>query len=156
LRFAASKLRDREAAVDVVQETFLSAYSSRETYNPEFAVSTWLWTILMNLCRRQWKQSQRRAMEPLASAPEPLALGSAAGGGLQKLLQQERSEVLAGLLAVLPEPQADAIRLRFFGELAFDEIAATLQSSLSGAKKRVKQGLMALAEKLRTLEELDS
>lgn len=156
LRFAASKLGDREAAVDVVQETFLAAYSSRETYNPQFALSTWLWTILMNRCRRQWKQSQRRAMEPLDSVAEPFVEGAVAGGGLQKLLLQERSEVLAGLLAELPEPQADAIRLRFFGELAFDEIAETMQSSVSGAKKRVKQGLIALAEKLRNFEELDS
>lgn len=155
LRFALSKLNDRETAVDIVQEAFLSAYSARDTYRSEFAVSTWLWTILMNHCRRQWKRAQRRQLESLAQANELCEAEGATSGGLQKLLAQEQSEQLSQLLHDLPEPQSDAIRLRFFGDMSFEEIAVTMQSSLSGAKKRVKQGLLALAEQLRRSEELE-
>ena len=44
--------------------------------------------------------------------------------------------------------EADAIRLRFFGELSFEEIALAMQSSVSGAKVRVRRGLERLATML--------
>ncbi len=60
LRVAASKLGNAAWAEDVVQETLLAAYAARATYNPQFAFRTWLWTILLNLCRRQWQRRESR------------------------------------------------------------------------------------------------
>ena len=54
------------------------------------------------------------------------------------------------------EPQADALRLRFFGGLKFEELAAAMNSSVSGAKLRVKQGLLRLAELLPPSKEHES
>src|SRR6516162_4317349 len=51
LSVAWSKLGDRARAEDVVQETLLAAFASRATYNERFAFRTWVWTILLNLCR---------------------------------------------------------------------------------------------------------
>jgi RNA polymerase sigma-70 factor (ECF subfamily) len=42
--------------------------------------------------------------------------------------------------------QADALRLRFFGGLKFEEIAGAMQCSLSTAKNRVRWGLERMAE----------
>ncbi len=75
--------------------------------------------------------------------------------GLSRLLLLERREQLAALLNDLPEPQGDALRLRFFGGLKFSEIADAMKSSVSGAKRRVQTGLLALAEKLRQDELTD-
>ena len=44
--------------------------------------------------------------------------------------------------------QADAIRLRFFGGLKFQEIADAMDCSLSTAKNRVRWGLTTISEKL--------
>lgn len=153
LRFAFSKLGNHDAAVDAVQEAFLAAFTARDTYRSEYAVSTWLWTILINLCRRHGERAGRRQTQTLDARHEPFARADDAGGGLHKLLLEEQSEMLSQLLTELPEPQSDAIRLRFFGDLSYEEIAQTMQSSLSGAKKRVKLGLLALAERLRQHEE---
>ncbi len=68
---------------------------------------------------------------------------------LAQLLGTERKERVHRLLARLPEAQADALRLRFFGGLQFSEIALAMGSSLSGAKQRVKHGLLELADQLR-------
>ena len=51
-RVAESRLGTVEAAEDVVQETFLAAYKSRHSYDDRFGFRTWLWTILLNQCRR--------------------------------------------------------------------------------------------------------
>jgi RNA polymerase sigma-70 factor (ECF subfamily) len=152
LRVARSKLGDADWAEDVVQEAFLAAFAARHTYKPAFAFRTWLWTILLNLCRRQLKRRRNRPWE-LADAlgqgeGHPLSFET----GLSRLLRAERHEELAALLDALPEAQADALRLRFFGELPFQEIADAMGSSLSGAKVRVRKGLESLAEMIRQRE----
>ena len=67
---------------------------------------------------------------------------------------RERSELLDSLLGKLPEPQADALRLRFFGGLKFHEIADAMECSLSTAKNRVRWGLTKMAEFLGPEDEL--
>jgi RNA polymerase sigma-70 factor (ECF subfamily) len=54
----------------------------------------------------------------------------------------------------LPDVQADAIRLRFFAGLTYDEIAQSMNVSLGGAKLRVRSGLRKLSERLRGDEEM--
>ncbi|HUG19625.1 MAG TPA: RNA polymerase sigma factor [Planctomycetaceae bacterium] len=149
LRFARSKLIDPADAEDIVQEAIFAAYEARDSYNPEFAFSTWLWTILLNLSHR-WRHKTIREKEIVSQAieraPRP---DSSPAVGLNNLLSEERNLRLIEFLAELPESQADAIRLKFFGDLTFQEIADTMNCSLSGAKKRVKSGLLQLSEKLR-------
>ena len=65
---------------------------------------------------------------------------------LERLLAKERTAQLERLLGRLSRVQADALRLRFFGGLKFQEIADTLECSLSTAKNRVRWGLLHLAE----------
>ena len=138
LRFAQSSLRDRQLAEDVVQETFLAVFQSRQTYNPTFAVSTWVWTILLNLVRRTRDRLAKRQFREAASIevrPTPACSHPA-----------EDREQLDHWLSLIPEAEADALRLRFFGELSFDEIAVSMESSVSGAKLRVRNGLERLSE----------
>ena len=69
------------------------------------------------------------------------------------LLARERAEQLEAILDQLSEVQADALRLRFFGGLRFQEIADLMQCSLNTAKSRVKCGLTRMAELLQTAAE---
>ncbi len=143
LRTAISRVTQRELAEEAVQETFLCAHRWLSTYDSRFSFRTWLWTILLNQCTRQAKREARaglRHQEPRVRTPrldneQPL----------RRLLAQETSEQMQELLGRLPEAQADALRLRFFGELTFPEIAAALGCSEAGAKHRVKSGLLKLA-----------
>lgn len=142
LRFAVSKLGDVQRGEDAVQEALLAAFSARHSYDDRFAFSTWLWTILLNVCRREWRRSRRRGAVSVAEFhPEPETPET----GLSAVLEAERSERLRLLLEQLPEAESDAVRLRFFGQLKFDEIALAMDSSVSGAKVRVKRGLERLA-----------
>ena len=152
-RFAASKLCDATRAEDVVQEALLAAFASRHTYDRGFAFSTWLWSILVNLCRREMRGRRRRPTElsnsVFAGRSQPRRAERVhCEGGLSQLLLAERREQVTALLGELPDVQADALRLRFYGELQYDEIARTMNCSVSGAKRRVRTGLLALARKL--------
>lgn len=145
LRFAGSMLGDAHAAEDAVQEALLAAYSARATFNPQFAFSTWVYTILLNVCRRQ---RRRNYAASIARCPF-VQVAATHETPLDQLLTTERREQLHLLLDELPDVEADALRLRFYAGLQFDEIALAMDSSLTGAKVRVRRGLERLAERLR-------
>ncbi len=120
VRFAASSLHDRQAAEDLAQETFRAVYQARHTYNPQFAVSTWIWTILLNLVKRERERRARRTqLETRAGERQPAAWAP----------QLEEREQLDAWLSQIPDAEADALRLRFFGELSFDEIAQSMKAA---------------------------
>lgn len=144
-RFARSAVPSGATAEDFVQEVLLAAFSARDSYRPAFAFSTWIWTIALNLGRR-WRQRAAVRQQSWANW-----LLKTPGTGTQSapavaIQQLEHREELELWLSQLPEAYADAIRLRFFGELSFEEIALAMQSSVSGAKARVRKGLEQLAE----------
>jgi RNA polymerase sigma-70 factor (ECF subfamily) len=155
-RVARSRLRDDATAEEVVQDTLLSAFRSRHTFRAGFNFRTWLWTILLNRCRRvqnaRGRQPQAISWTQIRETHAgPLPSESHDSSPLAGLLQRERSEILETLLARLPEPVADALRLRFFAELKFHEIAQTQGCSLGTAKNRVKSGLLRLSALLRQM-----
>ena len=61
---------------------------------------------------------------------------------------RDQAERLNRHLQRLKPEQADALRLRFFGGLKFQEIAIAMQCSLSTAKNRVRFGLEQLGRQL--------
>ena len=155
LRMAQERLGSSDWAEDVVQESFLCAFKSLHSYDSQFSFRTWLWTIVLNQCRRHVK---RRSRKPAVHTWSDAAAGSThvvsdtvAGDDAappSQLIAHERNEQLREFLARLPEAQADALRLRYFGELKFHEIADVMGCSLSTAKNRVRWGLTKLSEML--------
>lgn len=142
-RFAQSKLNNASDAEDLVQETFLAAYHSRNSYSAEFAFSTWIWTIALNLSRKQFRRENREA-----AVQREFARNSVKQSNLENpvevMLQAEKQDLLNEWLSQLPDYQSDAIRLKFFGGLRYEEIALAMDCSVSGAKRRVKVGLQKL------------
>src|SRR5690349_8583757 len=59
-RYADRLLRDHAEAEDAVQETFISAYDGLAGYSDRARFRTWLFTILINHCRRRASQRTRR------------------------------------------------------------------------------------------------
>jgi RNA polymerase sigma-70 factor (ECF subfamily) len=161
LRVASGMLNDAALAEDMVQETFLAVFASRHTFNPAFHFRTWLWTILLNLCRAQLKRRARRPQvlsnsTLTTSERANIADPSTSETALAALLIRERGAQLQGFLNELPEAQADAIRLRFFAGLKYEEIAQSMGVSLGGAKLRVRSGLRRLSERLLGDEEISN
>jgi len=144
LRFAKSKLENSSDAEDLVQDALLAAYHARNSYSTDFAFSTWVWTITLNLTRkvtlkRTGEQNKQRAFSSLPQNHRE------ADAPLDLLLKSEQLERLDLWLQQIPENQSDAIRLKFFGGLDYQAIATAMDCSESGAKRRVKLGLLKLS-----------
>lgn len=158
LHLATNRLGNESLAEDAVQDAFICAFRSLHTYKPEYSFRTWLWTILLNQCRRHGSRNTKRAILSESLDDNLDAAGNNANRTTPEIeaMTSERAKLLSGLLNEIPEVQADAIRLRFFGQLKFREIADTMSSSLGAAKQRVKNGLLGIGELLRERDLVDS
>ncbi len=60
LNFVGRIVTDRETAEELVQETFLRIFNQKNSYTPEYAVSTWVYTIALNLARSELRKRKLR------------------------------------------------------------------------------------------------
>jgi RNA polymerase sigma-70 factor (ECF subfamily) len=155
-RAAQSRLGRWDWAEEAVQETFCCAFESLHTYNSAYSFRTWLWTILLNQCRRLYKKRRQHPMESLSETILQSQTTSSSDSPPTRAICRERDAQLHQLLETLPEPDADALRLRFFGDLKFHEIADAMQCGISTAKNRVRRGLERLSMRLQTSEADDA
>lgn len=157
LQVARSRLGDTYAAEDAVQESLLAVYRFRNSYDDRRAFRSWLWTIHLNQIRRQGARGSKRIANESSESEcdeELVRAKCESPGPADRAVARERSVQLEYWLRRLPEAQADALRLRFFGGLKYHEIAETMQCSLNGAKKRVRVGLLKLSSWMRASGEV--
>jgi RNA polymerase sigma factor (sigma-70 family) len=140
--FHLSRSRDADAAHDLTAETFAQAWLSRDRFRDEAAGSAAPW--LFAIARHVLSASVRRGR---------LEREACARLGVLERLDREPAvgepdetwlEALDEALGELPGNQQDAIRLRFEDDLAYDDLAAALETTPAAARVRVHRGLTAL------------
>ena len=140
-----------EDARDVCQETFLRAFRALPAFRGQAKFSSWLYRIALNLCR-DWIRRERRT--PVVQAPEEIdlqELASAAGPSesIEDLVaRKDLTRAVERVMASLPEEQRNAIILKEYHGLTFQEIADLVGCPLSTVKTRLYQGLTVLRREL--------
>jgi len=140
-----------EDARDVTQETFLRAFRALSGFKGDAKFSSWLYRIALNLCR-DWMRKERRA--PLVAVPEGVDVEQLAAerGPVETVedlaARSELSREVARAMESLPTEQRQAIILKEYHGLTFQEIADLMKCPLSTVKTRVYQGLSTLRKQL--------
>jgi RNA polymerase sigma-70 factor (ECF subfamily) len=156
--FVGASLRDGADVADLSQETFLRAYAHLGTFNPQLGkFSTWIYQIARNVVRTHLGRALRRpAAQPLAedqtlenSLPDLSPHADPAGG----VLRDEAERQLRSALSELPERTRTVLALRYFDNMEYHTIASTLGLSLGNVKTLIHRGKIALAKKMREIEE---
>jgi RNA polymerase sigma-70 factor (ECF subfamily) len=137
---------NRQDADDLAQETFLRAYRKLKRFDPEKKFFTWLYTIALNIIRNHLKSSpERTARIAEMNHPPSDPVDPANPEGL--FLDREKAQLLEICLQKLPSELKEAVVLRYYQDLSFDEIATITDASVSAVKMRTYRGL----ERLRAL-----
>jgi RNA polymerase sigma-70 factor, ECF subfamily len=106
LRYAQRRLDSREAAQDVVSETFTAAWRHWDRRPAAEVLLPWLYAIAGNAVRDQWRSAQRqRRLTGRLSALRPAAPGGDPGEGV--VLGRSINQALAAL----PEADREVLRL---------------------------------------------
>ncbi len=140
-----------EDARDVTQETFLRAFRALSGFKGDAKFSSWLYRIALNLCR-DWMRKERRA--PVVAVPEGVEVEDLAAerGPIETVedlaARAELGREVARAMEHLPVEQRQAIILKEYHGLTFQEIADLMRCPLSTVKTRVYQGLATLRKQL--------
>jgi RNA polymerase sigma factor (sigma-70 family) len=114
-------LRDRTEAEDAAQQVFLSAHRSLLNGAEPREAPAWLATIARNEC---WARIRGRMREPLPSDAAEDVPGDA--DPVAEALRRADLAALWRAIRALPKQQREALLLREFGGLRYDELAVAL------------------------------
>jgi RNA polymerase sigma-70 factor (ECF subfamily) len=147
LAFLVRRTWNPEAAVDILAESFATAFEARRQFRGEDsqAALAWLHGIarhqLADYFRRQ--QVQRRALARMGI--ELRSLTDVEYDRIEELAgSRELRDSVARQVDALPQDQREAVRLRVVGEETYECVAHTLGISQDTARARVSRGLRAL------------
>lgn len=115
---------------DVLQNSFIKAWKSMDTFQGKSSVSTWLFRIAINealdFVRKQKSAESISADEDLSVANRLMADGYFDGDETQAQLQEA--------VAKLPEVQRTVFTMKYYDEMKYSEISKILHTS-EGALK---------------------
>lgn len=135
-------------AADVVQETFLRAY----THLPELrgkTVRAWLFRVAVNCARDVQRRSTRRPTAPLEdSAGNVIELPDPALGPEATALARQQAAGVRDALLTLPVDFRLPVVLRDINDLSYDEIAEALRIPVGTVKSRLNRARHMLVESL--------
>ena len=137
-------LRDAAEGEDAAQQTFLSAHRSLVNGAVPQEPAAWLATIARNECWARIRSGMRRPL-PTADVEGELSTSD-------PLAEAIRSADLAAMwaaIAELPRPQREALLLREFGGLSYEELAGALAVTGAAVESllfRARQGVRVRLE----------
>jgi RNA polymerase sigma-70 factor (ECF subfamily) len=151
-------LGDREEALDLSQEVFLTIYRKLHRFRGESSLKTWIYRIAVNRSSnrcRWWNCLRRRgtvSLDEHLSKDNDFVLSQtleARGDSPEtSLLRQERYAEIERSLLRLPVNQRLAIVMRDIEGLSYEEIAESMQVSLGTVKSRISRGREELKRQL--------
>jgi len=151
LNFVGRIVTDRETSEEIVQETFLRIFNQKMSYTPQYAVSTWVYTIALNLSRSELRKRKLRKFLSLDFLKEELDL-ELADTAVQRM--SGLAPVLQQAIEKLPQEYKTAFILCDIQRLPYQQIAEVMRVPVGTVKSRINRARSMLREKLKPYKEL--
>ena len=139
--FAISLSGNVDRADDLVQETLLRALANIHSFQPGTNMPAWLFTILRNLFRSEYRKRRREVEDTDGSYAESLKSQPEQGSHLE--FKEFRTA-----LAKLPPDQREALILVGASGFSYEEAAAICECAVGTIKSRVNRARNRLADLL--------
>jgi RNA polymerase sigma-70 factor (ECF subfamily) len=154
-----SYVSNYEDALDLTQETFLQAYRSLDSFRGEADISTWLYRIAINLCKKHFNKKGRWEKIIAGSAdapeiqPEVMRISVNEASADEVVIMEERDQTVQSQVASLPAKYKTVIVLKYLQDLSYEQIADILNIRIGTVKSRLNRAKKMLKEKLKPLVE---
>jgi RNA polymerase sigma-70 factor (ECF subfamily) len=140
-------LSNADEAEQAAQEAFIRAWTRLDSYNPQHKFSTWLLSITSNYCIDLIRKRRKQLLSldgPLP--PHPALTSEQSKGPEAQAVQGEQQRVVQALLETLPEEYREAVVLRYWYDMSYDEIADVMKTTVSAIKSRLFRARRQLAD----------
>lgn len=146
LKFAYLITGDRERAADAVQDALVAACPRWQRIIAGGDPGAYLRRCVVNADTSRWRRFLRRET-PMADVPEPETVAN--GDPAHRVTVEDTAWTLCSRL---PTKQRAAVVLRFYEGRTDDEIAATLDCTVSTVRSQIHRALATLRGQLRAEE----
>ena len=143
--------RNTTTAADLTVETFGKAFLQLRQYAPTGTFASWLYTIGVNTYIDHHRR-QHLDTVPLSDAEHTVdgntieyQIPSGQPNPEETLIRIERDEALKQIVDQMKEPYRQIIRLRYYEDLSYDEIAQQLHIPIGTVKIRLSRAKELLA-----------
>jgi RNA polymerase sigma-70 factor, ECF subfamily len=135
-------LKNADSACDATQEAFLRAFSRLDQFDGTYRFSAWIFKILVNLVRDEYRRGSRVFACEIQPddwpAHEPIPVDAA--------MRSESFELVRRHLDRLPEDMRMALLLHFQEDLSGREIAYALGITYEAARLKISRAVAKLRE----------
>ncbi|MCB9893642.1 MAG: RNA polymerase sigma factor [Planctomycetes bacterium] len=135
-------------AEEIAQETFVQVYEKLDRLREPGALTSWIWRIARDSALKYIRKNKR--IKPVGDAPD-LKLDE--DRPHEPLVAAEDKEQLMAALTELPDEMREAVLMRYWEELEYEEMAERTGVSATALYQRVCRGLKRLRE---TIERKDA
>jgi RNA polymerase sigma-70 factor, ECF subfamily len=132
---------NQEDAADILQKTFIKAFTGISGFERRSSFRTWLYQIAINLAKNLYRDRSRAALVPLDDViirKDPKVL--------ETLIHRESRDRLHRAVAGLPDKQRLTVMLRVQEQKTFEEIAVIMKCSVGTSKANYHHGVQKLKE----------
>jgi RNA polymerase sigma factor (sigma-70 family) len=135
-------VRNVDDAEDLTIEAFAKAFRNLKKFNPEFTFSTWLFRIATNNCIDFIRKKKLDTMSISNSFKDE---GESADMDIkdfnldpqEEAIKSQKVDIIQTIVTKLPAKYQTLVRLRYFEELSYEEIAEEIEAPLGTVKAQL-------------------
>lgn len=137
------KVADKELAKDLTIEALGKAFKKLHLYTPNFTFSTWLYTVARNNCIDYLRKhkiptvSIDKIIEDKDGQGKSIDLKSDSPNPENIMIKKQRIAILRQIVDQLKPKYRDLVKLRYFREMTYEEIAKKLDLPLGTVKAQL-------------------
>lgn len=137
------RVNNKELAKELTIEAFGKAFNKLDSYTPNFAFSTWLFSIAKNNCIDYLRKKKLPTYsiddtivkkEGLETAIEIPFQGD---GPEKKMINKQRIQILRNIVEQLKPNYRKLVKLRYFKEYSYEEISTELDLPIGTVKAQL-------------------
>jgi RNA polymerase sigma-70 factor, ECF subfamily len=155
VNFATRFVTNRDRAEELVQDAFFQIFRARKRYEPRARFATFLYRVVTNLCLNELRRFEYQGkLEPLEGNPGPEGEPTrelpdeGAVTAHETLVGREAAGRIQAVLDRLPMSQKTALLLSRVEGFSYQEVADTLETSVSAVKSLIFRATQTLREEL--------
>jgi RNA polymerase sigma-70 factor (ECF subfamily) len=139
-------LRDRDAALDATQDTFLTVFRKADKFQAKAAFSTWLYRVAVNTCYDHLRRQKRQQTVSLPEGHDPADIASGDAFTAVEL----RPDIEAALSTLSPDFRSAVVLVDLMG-MSLEQASDTLEVPTGTVKSRLFRARKQLAKVLGNL-----
>jgi len=145
--FIMSKIKNRDVTEDIFQDTFIKVINSlkRGKYNEEGKFVPWVMRIAHNLVIDHFRrQKKTRSIAPTDDFNIFDVISNEEKNAEEEMIDDQITSDVRKLIEELPEDQKEVLKMRYYKDLSFKEIAEITDVSINTALGRMRYAIINL------------